>query len=216
MVKVMSSLWNGGGAVAALRSVGFAAGLAAGASGCAPAIVATGAGVAVAGVAQERTTRDALTDIEIETTVNNNLLNHSPELFRRVGVDVVEGRVLLSGAVSRQADSVRASELAWAAEGVREVANELTIAGDPGVRRYSEDLWITTQLRGKLIADTRVQGLNYTIETHRGVVYLTGLARSPQELRTVTEIAASIEGVDRVVSHVLSIDDPRRKANPIT
>ncbi|WP_175478733.1 BON domain-containing protein [Rubrimonas cliftonensis] len=187
--------------------------LAALAAACSPAvpIVAAGA-VTTAAVAEERTTRDALTDIEIETTINNNLLNASPELFRRVGVDVVEGRVLLSGAVSRQDQRIEAVKQAWAAPGVREVINELSLAGDPGIQRYSQDLWITTQLRSRMVADAGIRSINYNIETHRGVVNLIGLARSPQELQRVTRIAAAIPGVTSVVSHVLSIDDPRRLA----
>jgi len=180
-------------------------------SGCAAVPVAAVGTVVGAGVGQERTTRDALNDIETETTINNNLANHSAELFRRVGVDVIEGRVLLSGAVSTRADAIKAQELAFAAPGVREVINELTIDGDPGVQRYSQDLWITTQLRTKMIGDPDVASVNYNIETHRGVVHLIGLARSDAELERVTGIAASIPGVTQVVSHVLSITDPRRQ-----
>ena len=122
-------------------------------SGCVAVPVAVGGAVVGAGVEQERSTRDALSDLEAETTINNNLANHSGELFRRVGVDVIEGRVLLSGAVSKREHAIRAQELAFAAPGVREVINELTIDGDPGVQRYSQDLWITTQLRTRMIGD---------------------------------------------------------------
>ncbi len=213
MVNLMSTYLRAPRARELPARVCAAALLAALAAACTPAVPLVAAGaVTTAAVAEERTTRDALTDIEIETTVNNNLLNASPELFRRVGVDVVEGRVLLSGAVSRQDQRIEATRLAWAAPGVREVLNELSLAGDPGVQRYSEDLWITTQLRSRMLADANVRSINYNIETHRGVVNLIGLARSPQELQRVTQIAASIPGVTSVVSHVLSIDDPRRVA----
>ena len=181
------------------------------AGGCVAVPVAAVGTVVGAGVEQERTTRDALNDLETETTINNNLANHSGELFRRVGVDVIEGRVLLSGAVSKRDHAIKAQELAFAAPGTREVINELTIEGDPGVQRYSQDLWITTQLRTQLIGDPDVASVNYSIETHRGVVNLIGLARSDEELERVTGIAASIPGVKQVVSHVLSINDPRRQ-----
>jgi len=194
-----------------IRRAALAAAMLALLSGCAAVPVAAVGTVVGAGVGQERTTRDALNDIETETTINNNLANHSAELFRRVGVDVIEGRVLLSGAVSTRADAIKAQELAFAAPGVREVINELTIDGDPGVQRYSQDLWITTQLRTKMIGDPDVASVNYNIETHRGVVHLIGLARSDAELERVTGIAASIPGVTQVVSHVLSITDPRRQ-----
>lgn len=176
---------------------------------CAPLI---GAGVVTnVVVAQERGSKDALTDIDIEANVNGHLLDYSPELFRRVGVDVMEGRVLLSGAVSRHEHSLKATEIAWAAPGVREVINELTIDGDPGFRRYSQDLWITAQLSARMVADPQIASINYTIETHRGVVHLLGLARSGPELERLANLAAGVPGVKEVVSHVLVIDDPRRQ-----
>lgn len=182
------------------------------ATACAPIVPILSAGaVAGRGVAQERTTKAGLADIETEVTINNHLLNHSGELFRRVGVEVVEGRVLLTGAVSRQEHSIKATELAWRAPGAREVVNELIIDGDPSFSRYAQDVWITTQLRSRLIADTDVASMNYTIETHRGVVHLIGLARSESELRRVADIAARVPGVTQVVSHVMAIDDPRRQ-----
>lgn len=203
MVKHMSISLATRAALAAAALVNLA--------GCAAVPVAVGGAVVGASVEEERTTRAALDDLETETTINNNLANHSGELFRRVGVDVVEGRVLLSGAVSKREHAIKAQELAFAAPGTREVINELTIDGDPGVQRYSQDLWITTQLRTRMIGDPDVASVNYNIETHRGVVHLIGLARSDEELARVAGIAASIPGVTQVVSHVLTITDPRRQ-----
>ncbi len=182
----------------------------AGATACAPLVIGAGA-VTGLSVAQERGTRDALTDFDIQANINGNLLNHSGELFRRVGVESIEGRVLLTGAVSRHDHSLKATEIAWAAPGVREVTNELIIDGDPSFRRFSEDVWITTQLNARMIADPQIASINYTIETHRGVVHLLGLARSEPELERLANLAASVPGVKQVVSHVLVIDDPRRQ-----
>jgi osmotically-inducible protein OsmY len=179
---------------------------------CVPVVPILGAGAAVRGVSQERTTRAGLSDIETEVTINNHLLSHSGEFFRRVNVEVVEGRALLTGAVSRADHRIEAEKLAWRAPGTREVVNELVIDGDAGFGRYAQDVWITTQLRSRLIADTSVASVNYNIETHRGVVHLIGLSRSDAELQRVTEIAARVPGVTQVVSHVMAIDDPRRRA----
>jgi osmotically-inducible protein OsmY len=52
--------------------------------------------------------------------------------------------------------------------------------------------------------------VNYNIETIDGVVHLSGLAKSKEELDRVIRHAQGISGVKRVVSHVLTIDDPRR------
>ena len=52
--------------------------------------------------------------------------------------------------------------------------------------------------------------MNYNIETINRVVHLTGLAKSNEELDRVILRAQQVAGVERVVSHVLTIDDPRR------
>lgn len=179
---------------------------------CNPAVAILGAGaVGATAAVQERPVEEKVSDVETEATINANLARESPELFRRVGVEVVEGQVLLTGAVSTVDQRMKAEQLAWAAPGTREVSNELTIDGDPSFARYSQDLWITTQLAGRLLAEEDIMSVNYNIETHRGVVYLIGIARSPEELEKVTRIASKVPGVKQVVSHVIAADDPRRR-----
>ena len=181
-----------------------------GLSGCGPAIVATAGAVTGMAVVQERSLKDSLTDTEIGLSINNGLLNESGELFRRVDVDVTEGRVVLTGGVEAPASSVRASEIAWSTPGVVSVDNEITVDQRASAERYGRDLWISSQVRARLLGDTNVMSLNYSIETHDGVVHLTGLARSEAELMRVTRHAAGVPGVREVVSHVLTIGDPRR------
>lgn len=181
-------------------------------SGCVPALIAGTGAVVGTGVAQERTTRDALDDIETETSINNALLNESGSLFRRVSVEADEGRVLLTGSVPSPQESIRATEIAWAAPGTREVINELEIAERGNASAFAEDLWITTQLRSRLLGDPQIASINYSIEAYDGVVHLIGIARSQAELERATGHAAAVPGVRQVVSHVLLIDDPRRKS----
>ena len=79
---------------------------------CAPvAIMGTTAMVGGA-VVQERSTMSALSDTEIKLSILNGLMNHSGELFRDVSVDVIEGRVVLTGSVPRAEDKVTATRIA--------------------------------------------------------------------------------------------------------
>lgn len=181
-------------------------------SGCGPAaVVAIGAGVG-AGVAQERTTRDQMTDFEIGASIQNALANESGALFRAVDLEVVEGRVLLAGSVPNPESRIRAVEIAWATPGVAEVINEIDVAGSSGASGYANDAWISTQVRGRLIGTAGVNALNFNVDTVNGVVHLIGLARTPGEIERAARAAAAVPGVRQVVSHVLLIDDPRRKA----
>ena len=178
---------------------------------CTPAGVAVGAGaVAVHSVVQERSTMDAFSDTTIKLSIENGLLNHSGQLFRDVSVDVLEGRVLLAGSVPKREDQVEAVRIAWETEGVTSVEDELTVAEDSGTMAYLTDARISNTLRLRLLGDVNVSSVNYNVTTVDRVVHLNGLAKSSKELERVINHARRVNGVRRVVSHVLTIDDPRR------
>lgn len=181
-------------------------------SACVPAVIGTGAVVARS-VAQERSTLDALNDTEIQLSLSNRLLNHSGALYGDVSADVTEGRVLLTGSVPTRNEKIAATDIAWQTPGVRAVADELTIAEDSGTQAYLEDVWISNQVRFALTTEGSIRSINYSVETVDKVVHLTGLARSPSELARAIDTAAAVPGVSRVISHVLTIDDPRRIAD---
>jgi osmotically-inducible protein OsmY len=187
----------------------LAAGAAAALQGCVPAVVGAGATAGVA-VAQERSVGSAIDDATIELNVNSALLQKSESLFSKVGVESVEGRVLLTGAVLTPEDRVEAGRLAWTVDGVKEVLNEVEVTDKSSIVDYAKDAWITTQLRGKLIGDRLVSDINYSIETVNGVIYLMGIAQNEAELQRVTGHARTIRGVNRVVSHVRLKNDPDR------
>lgn len=179
-------------------------------SGCAPVVlVGTGAAV-VSTVVEERSTMDALKDTEIELGIENALLNHSQSLYGDVTVNVIEGRVLLLGSVPKPEDKQAASQIAWSIDGVNAVDDEVIIAGDSGTKSYFEDVRIANAVRLKLLKDSKVSSQNYDVLVFRRAVHLTGLAQSTAELDRVIRHAQVVEGVTRVVSHVLTIDDPRR------
>jgi len=184
---------------------------------CAPVAVIGTTAVVTRSVVQERTTMDALKDTEIKLGLQNALANHSGELYRDISVDVIEGRVLLVGSVPQRQHKVDASRIAWETEGVTAVEDELTVAEDSSAKAYLSDVRISNTLRLALLTDFDVSSVNYNVETINRVVHLTGLAKSSAELDQVILHAQQVKGVDRVVSHVLTIDDPRRVravANP--
>ncbi len=178
---------------------------------CTPVGVAVGGGAVLArSVVQERTTMDALRDTEIRLSIENRLLNHSGELFRDVSVGVVEGRVLLAGSVPERQHKIDAVQVAWETEGVSTVEDELTVAEDRGSMAYLTDVRISNTLRFVLLTDGKVSSMNYNVETIDRVVHLSGIAKSNEELDRVILRAQQVAGVERVVSHVLTLDDPRR------
>ena len=168
-------------------------------------------GAAVVGVAavQERSVGAALDDATIQLLINQKLLETDEVLFLRVGIEVLEKRVLLTGSVNTPDERVEAVRAAWQVDGVREVLNEIQIA-ERDALSYLNDARITAQLRFQMLTDAEVADVNYSVDTVNGTVYLMGIAVDQAELDRVTDYARAISGVENVISHVRLSDDPRR------
>lgn len=187
----------------------LAFGLAGALGGCTGAVLGGGAAAGI-GVAQERSFGAAIDDTTIATKLSAALLDDSFSLFRHVDLEVVEGRVLLTGKVPEMKDRLRAEELTWKVKGVNEVANAIQVTEEGGLGSYARDVRISNELRLDILGDSRILGINYSIETVGGVVYLIGIAQSEEELDRVIQHARSIKGVKKVESYVRLKDDPRR------
>lgn len=185
-------------------------------SACSPLGIAVGAG-ATAGVAaqQEGGLNAAANDAGIRAQINRLWFEKDIEMMRRVGLSVSNGRVLLTGVVPKAEDRVEAVRLVWQVPGVREVINEIRVDGEEGSRggSYATDVWISTQLRSKLLFDSQINAINYSVETIHGIVYLMGVAVSRDELERVINHARNIRGVNKVVNHVLLKDDAHLRAS---
>jgi osmotically-inducible protein OsmY len=180
-------------------------------SGCGAGVVVGAGATAGVAVAQERTVGTAVDDAGISLSINEALFKDNETLFRKVDVEVLEGRVLLTGSVSVADDRVKVARISWKVPGVKEVLNELQVTNRGSIVDYLKDAKITTQLRYLMLRDREISDINFTVETVNGTVYLLGLAQNQAELDKLTNHARNINGVTKVISHVRMKDDPRRK-----
>lgn len=180
----------------------FALSAAAMSSGC---VAATGlAAVSAATVAvQDRTLGRSIDDATASNTVKARLMALDERAYSRLDVEMAEGTMLLSGTVPTAEHKAMAEQIAWSVSGVEDVANEAVVGRSPGVLRSGLDNFITAQVRAKIVSDSQIKGVNYNIETQKGVVYLMGVARSDEELQRAAETASLVGGVERVVSYVV-------------
>ena len=135
---------------------------------CAAPGILAGAATAGLAVAQERSIGTVIDDTAIELQIQHYLLQASDGLFIRVGVEVHEGRVLLTGIVPAPDDRVEAVRQAWQVNGVLEVINEVQVTNRAGIVDYLRDAKITSQLRFKMLRDRDISDVNYTVETVNG------------------------------------------------
>lgn len=169
-------------------------------SGCVGMVIG---GAATAGVAayQERGIKGVAQDTATATKVRANMLDANDELFRDVGIEVYEGRVLLTGRVPTEERRAEAVKIAWGVSDVKDVINEVLVSENP-LSDIANDSWITTQLKSKMTFDKDILAINYSIETVGAVIYLIGIAQDDAELQRVINHARGIKYVKRVVSHV--------------
>ncbi len=169
--------------------------------GCVP-LVFGGAAVGATVVAQERPVSTAISDTTIQAGIDKRLLESNVDIFKRVDISVVEGRVLLTGLVPEPQNRLDAARIAWQPDGVKEVINEIEVVDRSSLSDAARDTWITTKLRGKITFDDKISGINYTIDTVNQRIYLIGIARSQEELDRVIAYARDIDYVRGVVPYV--------------
>jgi osmotically-inducible protein OsmY len=179
------------------------------AGGCGPLGLAVGAGAGGAVVAsQERGFKRAVDDTEIRLEINDLWFKEDFDLYRAINLQVQEGRVLLSGTVADPDTRLNAVRLAWQAEGVLEVINEIEVSDKSSLINATQDETIAFQLKNKLLLDSSVQSINYSIESVNQSIYLMGVAQDQRELDRVIGHAKDIPYVRRVVSYVRLKSEP--------
>ncbi|MCE9508652.1 MAG: BON domain-containing protein [Alphaproteobacteria bacterium] len=185
-------------------------------SGCTPVGMAVG-GAASLGVAaaQEGGVRTAVTDSAIQLKITDLWLKHDFDLYRKLSLTVKEGRVLVTGAVPNPDMRVEAIRLAWQADGVRQVLNEIMVENGAGITGTVSDGWISSNIKTRLLLDKYIESINYNIDTANGTVYLMGVAQDQKELDRVIDYARNTNRVANVVSYVrLRYQNPVGTLNP--
>ncbi len=163
--------------------------------------------VATSGVsiAEERSLGEQVDDLAVTFDISQRFTQFNETndgALSGVSLDVTEGRVLLTGNVGEARLRMEAVRLAWQAEGVAEVRNEIDVDAANAGSMSLADIAISNELRALLLFDSDVSKINFNVETVDRVVYITGIARDDAELERVLNHARTISGVEEVVSYV--------------
>jgi len=177
-------------------------------TGCAPAIIGVGT-AAVAASSTEKGLSTSVTDSVIFTKIQDRFLQEDASLPTVVDVTVNDAAVLLTGKVKTPEERVLATKLAWEVRGVREVVNELQVTDNSSIKDMAKDLAASAQLRGKLIADSSISSLNFSIDVVNGTVYLSGVAADAEEMNRVVSHARELRFAQQVVNYITLRSDQR-------
>jgi len=139
-------------------------------------------------------------DNSIETTIKVNL-NAADEQLKKAHINVVSfnGTVLMVGQVPSQEMKNLATRVARTSSSrVKEVYNELEVAGTTTFLSRSNDAWLTAKIKTLMLADSEVSGFRTKVISENGVVYLMGLLSQEDANKTVN-LVSNTKGVTKVV-----------------
>lgn len=156
-----------------------------------------------AGCATSPNLDQSLSDIGADTALKGVLFADRSHDYGDIDLTVYEGRLMLTGTMKSEAGHKKLLENAWKASGVEQVIDEIIVGDGTSLGQGFEDSRIDATLRARLIGDGDVKAGQFKASVSKGVVYLLGVTRSDEDLNAALDIARSISGVDKVVSHVL-------------
>ena len=163
--------------------------------GCVPLAV-TGAAAGAMMVSDRRTTGTYIEDEEIEWKIVGRLregFNGS-----HVNATSYNRRVLLTGEALDEGLKKRIEDAVRAIPNVRDVVNELQVAGASSLASRGNDALVTSNVKARMVNNGKFSPQHVKVVTEAGVVYLMGIV-SQQEGDAAVEIARTTSGVSRVV-----------------
>ena len=152
-----------------------------------------------------------------DTIMQKNLIGRltltEKKYFLSIQVEVLDGRIFLTGKVDNPEEKIKITKLAWETKGVRSVKNALEIKGESNFKNTAKDVFITSQLRAAMILNKTIKSNNYTLETINQKIYIFGIAMDDKEKKEIVNEANKIFDVKDVIPTIYLVSDLSRNKN---
>jgi osmotically-inducible protein OsmY len=144
----------------------------------------------------------ANSDAWIVDKVKVTLLFHRSTNSSKTDVSVKDGKVILRGDATSQAQKELMTEYAKDIDGVKDVDNQMTVSSEKTttekVTGNIDDASITAQVKYALLVHHSTSAIKTKVSTKNGVVTLSGKAKNSAEKALVTKLVTDINGVKSV------------------
>lgn len=143
---------------------------------------------------------DYMSDSTTTAKVKSALLEDKTIKSGDISVATTGGVVTLSGFVGSQDAATHAVQIASKTEGVKSVSDKLQIKDNDtqSVGSYADDAMTTSSIKAKLLADDIVPSRKVKVETHEGVVQLSGEVDNQAQAARAESVAKGVSGVKSV------------------
>ena len=150
----------------------------------------------------EEQIKDSIDDEKSDFLNRNNLAD-----FAYYDVKVMEGRVMLTGvAFDPKTKAFLASKVMNNLK-VRSLLNEVVVKEKKSLFSTKiSDYFLKKNIHMKIFFKSKIKSLNYEVSVIDGVAYVIGIAEDQEELELLLNLISTIKGIEKVVSHVITID----------
>ena len=168
-------------------------------SGCTTLLVAGAVITTVDVLLDRRTVGEYIDDGAIELTAKNIVISN-PEYRKASHLKPISwnGILLVSGEVTDETIKQQIIEKYTNIQGVRQVVDETEITDRSKFLTRTNDSWITSQVKSRLVLKTGLKANRVKVTTTRGSVFLMGIV-TKEEAEKATSVAQVVRGVKRVV-----------------
>ena len=155
-------------------------------------------------------------DLDLEEQIKNSIesakdgfLNaNNMKNFGYYDIKVMEGRVLLTGAVYEEKIKSFIISKITANVKVRELLDEMVISTVS--KNTVKDYFIKKMITTKIFFRTKIRSMNYELSVMNGYVYVIGIADTVEELRLLAKSISTVKGVKEVISYVITVDSDKK------
>ncbi len=172
--------------------------------GCIPALV-TGAAVGAMSAHDRRSTGTQTDDQTIELKAGFRIPDQYKN-FSHVNFTSYNKRLLITGEVPNAEAKAAIEAQARMVDGIREVYNELGVGPISSLGNRSNDSFITSKLKARLVDSNQVSANHIKVVTERGIAYLMGIVNE-REAKVAVAVARTTAGVLKVVNIMEVVDE---------
>ena len=151
-----------------------------------------------------------------DTIMQKNLvarLSLADKKYFFIQVEVLDGRIFLSGKVDTPEEKIKITKMAWETKGARSVKNAITIKGKSNFKSTAKDVLITSQLRTALIINKKTKARNYTLETINKEIYIFGIALDKDEKEEVIKKPIKFIMLKKLIPSIYLVSELSRNKN---
>lgn len=141
---------------------------------------------------------------ELASDVESALKTQIDLQIDELSVKAEDGVITLYGIAHTTETRMKAAEYVRRIPGVKEIFNELRLHGEEShsVKDYLEDSLITAEVKARLLKEEGLTSLKVHVETHEGIVTLTGETDSEEGLKLAERVAYTPSGVREVTNRL--------------